>query len=358
MTTSELSPNDLPLSAEFQAQLQMNVADFVMFCCEDDEDDAEEFIEEVKAAGKEKGVDICGYMYNDPCFYSGRELKSVEAVTSVAVQVWFYVTEQLAEDTYMQMYKDEQLMRALLDSNRNAIVPIWIKNKTEYDEIPYGLAAFVGLNRTNKNVMRTIVRMFDSPKHKILKQQLIEKQDRKKKQWAEETKIRAEKRKREEEKHEKLLKNVGKLSPGTGYKFKLSRVHGRTDIEKKLDEIMVYLKQLPQFSDERESEMPDYLHNSLDSLRSSNSSMYAPCSKTYNITINQPRTVTIGSAAAANPTNITINEGNNRSRSTPAGPIHTQSSECRGNSPVRSSTNSDSDCSFEKMDLREEDIAM
>ena len=45
--------------------------------------------------------------------------------------------------------------------------------------------------------------------------------------------------------------------------------------------------------DDRESAMPEYLHESLDSLRSQMSS-----TRVYHVTINQPANVTIGTPAA------------------------------------------------------------
>ena len=244
---TDSSPGDMPRYEEYPPKLTMEVVDFILFCCEKDEKEALEFMNEVIGEGCNMAVDIKGYMYNDYRFDEDREFQSVDAITSVGVQAWFYITENFIADVSMQLYKDEHLMKSILQGpKRNSVIPVWTKSKGDYSEIPYGMAAFTGLYRTDNALGRKITRMFDHQRHKAAKQQMIEKQKQDKMKWKElETARRVKKRQLGEEQHQRKLENVER---DVQKESKIAKMGGKLErmLEDKLNKIIEQLVKLKQ----------------------------------------------------------------------------------------------------------------
>ena len=368
------SPGDIPRFAEYPAKYTKEVVDFILFFHNDDRSEATKFMDSIIREGQDKGVQVKGYLYDDLDFEEGTEMENANAITSVGVQTWFFITDNFVNDDTMQLYKDDHLMKSIISSSqRKSIVPIWTKSKEDYIEIPYGMAAFTGLYTSDGAVLRKVLRMFDHPRHKAAKQQLMDKQHDGKMKWKEvETARRAKRRQLEEQQQQRKLENIDTDIKKEHTKNRAQDPPLMKMLETRMELIMKQLENLnlqqrdhgqpdqqsptrrhSHPKDDRESEIPEHLLESLDSLRSQDSQQGH--STIYHITINQPANVTI--ANASSPTNdnvvkmLRVNDGvepqlDLRSSS----PIATETG-CPGRN-LYASGNSSSDDSFEEVGSR------
>ena len=267
---ANILPNEIP------RRFMVPPADVVLFYCEKDEVEAKVLVKRIDTAAILAGEDIRVYLYdNDEVFCSeDSEFQSIDAVTSLVVEIWFLVTDSFIDDLLLQCYKDEALMKAILEpSKRNSVVPVFDKPKEDFLEIPYGLASFRGLYLQDSNLAEKVLRRFKLPRHRALKENLMKKQEQNKSRWLEIERVRR-----------CVDTSQASAKPSKG------------DYHKKLDNIIRLLERLNHVgcgstsdaNDDVESEIPEYLHHSLNSIRSQQSH-----TTVYHITINQPRSVVV-----------------------------------------------------------------
>ena len=167
-------------------------------------------------------------------------------------------------------------MNAVLDpSKRSSIVPVFSKPKADFLEIPYGLAAYRGLSLHDTRLVDKVIRRFKLPRHRAAKETLVTMQENDKRRWLEIERLR--------------------LASCSSKPTEAEQPECSTMLRQKLDKIIQLLEEKHQGGtietnvDDVESEMPEYLHRSLDSVRSEHHSH----TTTYHVTINQPEKVLI-----------------------------------------------------------------
>lgn len=149
--------------------------DFILFYCEKDEDDAQAFKKKIEEITKAKGL-----MYND----ANSKNINIDSITNIcnrAVQTWFYITDNFINNDWMLFLKDTFLVRSITD-HKNQFVPIWNKPKEEFENMPFGLGTYTGLNIHDSKLIHKINQMFIHPKHIANKLQ-IEKNETKKTEY-------------------------------------------------------------------------------------------------------------------------------------------------------------------------------
>ena len=249
--------------------------DVVVFYCRKDEVEAKELVRRVETAALLAGEEIKVYLYDDDIFKSVcTAFQSIEAFTSMAVEMWFLLTDSFIDDPLLQHYKDEALMNSILDpSKRCSVVPVFSKHKKDFLEIPYGFASLRGLFLQDSRLADRVLKRFMLPRHRALKENLVKKQEQGKLRW--------------------LVTNSERRPLSMDWDDCPSQQTNRT-YHQKLDSIIELLQGLghpDNFSNDNtsvDSEMPDHLHHSLNSMRSHQSH-----TTVYPITINQPHCVAV-----------------------------------------------------------------
>ena len=189
-------PNTLP-------SMFMVVKDFILFYSKNDEPEAKAFKEKVEREGK----DITGYLYNH---FNPKDVnfQSIDEICSKGVQTWFFITDNFISDLKMQFLKDELLMRSIINGSK-CFVPIWAKPKHEFKDIPFGLAAFFGLDVSDSRLMARIMKMFNQPGHIKAKEELLSKKEPERHQEETEHQKQEEERIMEERNTTKAMKDDG-----------------------------------------------------------------------------------------------------------------------------------------------------
>ena len=196
-----------PLLPPAPPQYTLAIADAVIFYSPDDGDMVDDFHDRTIKAMEEAGCPVTMYLH-DHIRDQGTELQSVSKVCDIAVQHWFYITDNFCRDKTMMLHKDEQIMNSLM--NNNSFIPIWTKPKEEFSDLPYGIKAYTGLYETDfPRFVRRVKSMFRRRDHQDMKQAIQEKQRMEKEQWEKEETVRTtEKNRLLKEQHEKRMEDI------------------------------------------------------------------------------------------------------------------------------------------------------
>ena len=145
------------------------VADFILLFSKEDKPQVSAFLDDVKDK-----TNTIGYLYDDEIFNMGKEMLLLENVRRYAAQVWLYMTDSFVNDSNM-----EKTIASIkkLKERKVPMIPIWTKDKGEFQHVPYGLVSISGLRTEESDVMiRNIKKMLEQSDHTKSKKELQRKQ--------------------------------------------------------------------------------------------------------------------------------------------------------------------------------------
>ena len=154
------------LSSELPSHLPCDPFDFVILYHASDKSIARTLCEKIKNINLKHRLNIKCCLYNDVDIPTGLEFKSVEKITDIAVQTWFIISENSIHDDVLNHHKDEAIMISL-KTKRNCFVPVFTKPKEEFDNLPYALMAYKGINLGSASFDRNVERLFNDKSHMI-----------------------------------------------------------------------------------------------------------------------------------------------------------------------------------------------
>ena len=110
-------------------------------------------------------------------------LDTTSQINTSAVLYFLLISEIAIEDPIWDLHKDALIQQSISPSSQLRFVPVFIKSKSEFANLPYGLFAYSGLTVGSRSFERTAKRMLESEDHKIMKEAVKRMQNEKRTLW-------------------------------------------------------------------------------------------------------------------------------------------------------------------------------
>ena len=139
--------------------------DFVLFCCNKDEEEAQQLVDRITRESK----NITGYVH---VYNQTVDMTNKHGIAGKGVQKWFLITHNFCKDHQLLALKNDILLNSV-SSGSKSFVPIWAQPRQEFEPLPFGLVAFFGLDVSDSRLVVKINKMFSQPEHVKAKMDLI-----------------------------------------------------------------------------------------------------------------------------------------------------------------------------------------